>query len=184
MSKSARQQAIEAGELRYYSGVSCPKGHNSFRETRSGGCIECKNAYKRARYHAVTKTHQNEKSRSWKAENKARVKAYNEAYRKANPQYFKQWKQENKGLVNASTYKRRAGKMHRTPNWLLEDDLWLIKEIYDLATLRTKKLGLDWHVDHIIPLQGELVSGLHTPDNLQVIPAAQNILKGNRYPVK
>jgi hypothetical protein len=49
--------------------------------------------------------------------------------------------------------------------------------------LRTKMTGIEWHVDHIIPLQGKNVSGLHTPYNLQVIPASWNTAKGNKFEV-
>ena len=79
-----------------------------------------------------------------------------------------------------STAKRRAARIQRTANWLSEDDLWIIKEIYALAAARTKLHGFTWHVDHIIPLQGKLVSGLHIPGNLQVIPWIDNIKKHNR----
>ena len=72
-------------------------------------------------------------------------------------------------------------KLHRTPAWLTDDDHWMIRQAYDLAALRTRMFGFAWHVDHVIPLQGKYVSGLHTPLNLQVIPAAANIAKANRF---
>jgi hypothetical protein len=78
---------------------------------------------------------------------------------------------------------RRANKMQRTPKWLTDDENWLIREVYSLAAIRTKMHGFSWHVDHIIPLQGALVSGLHVPENLQVIPWLDNIKKANRYVV-
>jgi len=68
----------------------------------------------------------------------------------------------------------------RYPKWLTADDRWMIEQTYELAALRTKMFGFSWHVDHIVPLQGKTVSGLHVPTNLQVIPAIDNIQKGNR----
>jgi hypothetical protein len=59
-------------------------------------------------------------------------------------------------------------------------DLWMMEQAYDIASLRSEMLGFSWHVDHIYPLQGKTVSGLHTPLNLQVIPWSANIRKANR----
>ena len=79
--------------------------------------------------------------------------------------------------------KRRADILKRTPVWLTEDDLWMVEQAYELAALRTRLFGFDWHVDHIIPLRGKRVSGFHTIDNLQVIHAAENIKKSNSFSV-
>ncbi len=68
-----------------------------------------------------------------------------------------------------------------TPTWLDEDDFWWINEVYELAALRTQATGIDWHVDHIVPLQGRKVCGLHVPWNLQVITASENSKKGNKF---
>jgi hypothetical protein len=97
----------------------------------------------------------------------------------------KQLARQKNNLPKFAAYeaKRRAIKMQRTPNWLTVDDLWMIEQAYELAALRTKMLGFVWHVDHIVPLQGKLVSGLHVPWNLQVIPAVENISKNNNFEV-
>ena len=66
----------------------------------------------------------------------------------------------------------RAAKKLRTPKWA---DVNEIKEIYKEAALK----GLT--VDHIIPLQGEIVSGLHVENNLRIIPQPDNDSKGNKF---
>tara|TARA_R110000822_G_scaffold83481_4_gene196621 strand:- start:110 stop:637 length:528 start_codon:yes stop_codon:yes gene_type:complete len=88
--------------------------------------------------------------------------------------YMQEYAKENPQKICAMAAKRRASLRNRTPNWLSDDDLWLIEEVYSLAQMRTKLLGFKWHVDHILPLHGKKVSGLHVPSNLQVIPAIIN----------
>jgi len=62
----------------------------------------------------------------------------------------------------------------RTPNWT---NLEMIRSIYD----EKKKLGREYHVDHIIPLHGRFVSGLHVPENLRIIKRTENLKKGNNF---
>jgi len=71
--------------------------------------------------------------------------------------------------------------MQRTPIWIEE---FLIEEIYDLAQLRSKATGIPHEVDHFIPLQGKLVSGLHVHENLQVISAPENRSKHNKFDIE
>jgi hypothetical protein len=108
-------------------------------------------------------------------------------WRKLNPKHEgvkiakNKWKLNNIAKVRAYTAKRRAAKIQRTPKWLSAFDFWVFEEAYALAALRTKLFGFSWHVDHIIPLQGEKVSGLHVPTNIQVIPWIDNVSKANSF---
>lgn len=68
--------------------------------------------------------------------------------------------------------------MNATPVWA---DAFLIAEVYDLAQRRTNHTGFKWHVDHVIPLNGRNVCGLHVEGNLQVIPWVENLKKGNKF---
>jgi hypothetical protein len=76
---------------------------------------------------------------------------------------------------------RRAAKLSATPSWLSEEDKEKIAGYYFTAQQKTKNLNEVFHVDHIVPLQGKNVCGLHVPWNLQIIPAAANLSKSNQW---
>jgi len=65
------------------------------------------------------------------------------------------------------------------PEWLDKNEVNRIASKYELAKYLSEETGIPWHVDHIIPLQGENVCGLHVPWNLRVIPAYENTNKRN-----
>lgn len=86
-------------------------------------------------------------------------------------------------LAAAATAKRRALKLQRTPAWLTEFDKLKIKCLYSVAAMLTRENKEPWHVDHVIPLQGAFVSGLHVPNNMQILRGVENISKHNNYEV-
>jgi hypothetical protein len=73
---------------------------------------------------------------------------------------------------------RRLVTIRATPGWA---DAQAIRRVYDLAARLESETGLIYHVDHIVPLNGKTVSGLHNQFNLQVLPATENIKKSNRH---
>lgn len=77
--------------------------------------------------------------------------------------------------------KRYTSKKNRTPKWTTEEQLHKIQELYIEAAKLTSETGILHHVDHIIPLQGEEVSGLHVFHNLQILTDLQNIKKSNNF---
>lgn len=77
--------------------------------------------------------------------------------------------------------KYQTSKINAVPKWAASEfEKFAISEIYDLAYRRTKSTGLEWHVDHIVPLRSKRVCGLHCSANMQVIPSVENRIKGNR----
>ena len=125
------------------------------------------------------------KAKQWRDKNKDKQAVAIKAWREQNPEklksIYKDWAQRNRDKVNAKWMQREAGKKNRTPDWLTVDQLWMIEQAYDIAAKRKQIFGFDWHVDHIVPLQGKTVSGLHVPWNLQVIPAVENQRKSNKF---
>jgi len=175
----ARNKAKLLGEVHYFTGKACKNGHIDKRAVINGACLSCA----KEKMTALRAKRNIEKLK--KDREKARIRAIE--WRKLNPnhegtkQSKKQYKIKNKHKVLANTIKRRVSKKHRTPKWLTADDFWMIEQAYELAALRTKMFGFSWHVDHIIPLNGESVSGLHVPLNLQVIPWFENVRKHNKF---
>ena len=113
----------------------------------------------------------NDKSaRKFTANNQERVKEIQRKHDK-----------NNRGKRNAKNAKYISEKLLRTPKWLTKEDFKLIKQFYILAAEQTKNTGLPWHVDHIIPLRGKFVSGLHVPQNLQIIKGSENIKKQHAF---
>jgi hypothetical protein len=95
----------------------------------------------------------------------------------------REWFANNKDKRAAYQGKRKAAQLQRTPKWLTESDLRMIEAKYSLAAMLTRETGITHHVDHIIPLQGKKVSGLHVFSNLRVIPGTDNVKKSNSYQI-
>ena len=111
---------------------------------------------------------------------KAQQKRYKEENKERLAQARKEYREKNKDKINANNAKRRCSRLSRTPKWLNDEHKCKIVSIYTEAKEKTKSTGIAHHVDHIVPLQGKTVSGLHVPWNLQVLPQQDNILKSNK----
>lgn len=111
----------------------------------------------------------NQKAKDYYDINKTKYNHRLNEYRKNNPEKFV--------ALNA---KRRAVKLNATPRWLTKEHLEEIEELFLCARMFRLYTGQEYHVDHIVPLQGKNVCGLHVPWNLQVILAKENLSKSNK----
>lgn len=93
----------------------------------------------------------------------------------------KKWADNNKATLNARNAKRRAIKLSATPSWLTLEDIENIRILYREASNMSNEFQ-KFHVDHIVPLLGNNVCGLHVPWNLQILPAETNLRKSNKNP--
>jgi hypothetical protein len=171
MIPSTRKEALARGYKTYSTGDACLRGHISNRRAKTGECLAC-----RAEHLVV-----------WRKKNPKSVKQHNATQYLNHSEKIKagvkNWSKNNPVKMLVYTRANQAKRNMRNPKWLSPDDKWMIEQAYELAALRTKTFGFSWHVDHILPLQGKTVSGLHTPYNLQVIPGAENVRKSNSFEV-
>lgn len=108
---------------------------------------------------------------TYRKKNAVAIRAKNAAYSKSNPA---------KASQKSSRYTAR--KLRSQPRWLTVFHLAQIEEMYEVAIAVSCQTGIKHHVDHIVPLRGKTVRGLHVPWNLQVIPDEENFYKSNKHP--
>jgi hypothetical protein len=161
-------------------GVDITFVYNSKHGMRCSACV--------AKYMAEYRSNNKERiaalKKAWAEENKEHKAVQDRKYAQAKPEARraarKKWVLLNPGKDTAAKALNSLARKKRVPGWLTPDDLWMISQAYELATLRTTAFGFKWHVDHKLPLNGKTVSGLHVPLNLQVLPWIDNLRKGNR----
>jgi len=109
---------------------------------------------------------------------KDHCKIISKIYHKTNKNYYKIYRKTHRDLWNFAFVKYMISKDQRTPFWA---NLEMIQKFYTKAMKLTKKTGIQYDVDHIIPLHGKNVSGLHVENNLQIITHIKNCQKGNSW---
>ena len=108
------------------------------------------------------------------------ILAYNREYQRTNPKsliWRKRWAKEHPEVYRMSRAARRAREINAMPSWVNKE---AIKAIYTEREFLVRETGIQYHVDHIEPLAGKNVCGLHVPWNLQIITAQENTRKSNK----
>lgn len=143
-------------DKRYFLGLFC-------------WCKECKKKHARENPQIAV---------SWSRENKDRSDAIKNKYVAENREKVREskrkWSKANNKQVLAKTRKYQASKLNATPSWLTKEQLNEMVAIY-------VNCPEGYHLDHIVPLQGKNVKGLHVPWNLCYLPASENSRKSNKY---
>ena len=194
---TTRKEAQAQGLIRYFTGKPCKNGHIAERITSNGTCLQCACGHTQKTYAA----HQDEYQAKARDRAKVRIEsgehaAYQAQWRAENRERHEAsraaWSAENadriKGHRRASYMKNTAKEKHEATlrqrnlreqyDALDPQDQARIDSIYAEGHELNKRDGANtWHIDHIIPLAK---GGAHHPDNLQILPAKENLSKGAR----
>jgi 5-methylcytosine-specific restriction endonuclease McrA len=180
-----RKEAQATGAKFYFTGEPCVRGHIALRKTK-GSCLECvKEDW------ALDNERRKEKPKTEAA--KAAGKRYYEKNRQAviaraaaRPAEEKrrnraEYKDRNVDVVRADTSVRKRRHREATPRWLTPAERLQMRDLYVQARKLTELTRERYVVDHIVPLRGEAVCGLHVPWNLRVITQEENLKKSNKH---
>jgi len=206
-----KKEAKEQGLKLFFTAIPCNHGHISDRIIKTGACLECTHVtnakwrkenheHETARWKKYKKENHEmlkEKGRINYWNNHEEMLKYGAIYREENREKErlrgKKYHNENKEIANAacrnwlknnpdksaySSRRRRKLLERATPPWYEKD---LIKQLYLKRNELSETWGMELHVDHIIPLQGKNVSGLHCWDNLQLLEKSLNLSKGYKF---
>jgi len=141
-----------------------------------------RNKEKLQKYYLDNKVAFRANGKKWRQSNKERVNGQAKKRRDENPEKSRiscqKWRRNNLEKDAKRTQDYRVRKISAKPSWANDEyiSLW-----YMLAKIEEKRTGKDVHVDHIVPLRGKTVCGLHCEDNMQLLFGTENSSKGNRW---
>lgn len=196
-------EAIEKGLDKYMRGTPCRKGHVGFRSTRTDACLHCKkNTVNRYRKKPGIRERENQYGKDYRSrrqddlEYKEQRNLRMRESRKRHPNTRKRWRQNNRARDLANEHARRRRNPQKfieyqktrservkraTPSWLSEEHQYQMILVYEERDNRNLEGDTVWEVDHVVPIQGKKVCGLHVPWNLQVSPRSENRSKSNYF---
>lgn len=145
--------------------LGCFTKHPASADRLQPKCKKCRSEYDKSRYHLV-RDKQIERARVWNLAHPERVREIGRAMDR---------RRMGQQTAKKTSYDARIKRA--TPPWA---DLSAIAEAYEVSDVLSRG-GVRFHVDHIIPIRGKTVSGLHVENNLQVIPAYMNLRKGAAF---
>jgi 5-methylcytosine-specific restriction endonuclease McrA len=184
----SRGAAKAAGLTRYFTGSPCPHGHVAQRMVSTYACVVCLAEYTKRfwaerpglkkQWQERVKERRQQQKEARKPRYAERNRAYARRYYRENKEKIAQRMRERPWVSRARVRLRQATQAKATPPWV---DVSAIRDIYRSAEEATRATGVLHSVDHIVPLRGRGVCGLHVPWNLQVMTMEENRRKSNRF---
>ena len=131
--------------------------------------VKEKNRERSRKHYWENREYKLEVARKYRENNKEKIRERDKDYVKRNP-----------GKLRAIKSKRKKKVRLATPSWLSKEQFNDIEQFYKKAIELEEKTGIPHQVDHIVPIQGKEVCGLHVPWNLQVLTRDENRKKSNK----
>lgn len=179
-----RDESAKAGQKYYFTGVPCTHGHVSLRYTKSNACLDCQteacrkyNAEKRVIKAPDQETKDRKKLSRWLK----RQDNLEEARRK-DREAAQEWRKKNPGKYSEYNAPYRSNRKEATPAWLSKEHKEEMKNLVRERRRLTELTGTVHEVDHIYPVKGKTVCGLHVPWNMRVITKSENAVKWCKMP--
>lgn len=165
-----RKQAIEAGLTHFFTGEPCAHGHLAMRYTSNKRCVKCAyEGYGEGRGRA-----------------RADARAVGEPFYQGRPcprGHTKRYATTSVCFECARENSLARSRQERKakPSWFSVHDASTISRTRKLADLMSEITGEPWELDHIVPIMGKNVCGLHVAGNIQAMPRSLNRRKSNRF---
>lgn len=196
-----RRVAKALGMPRYFNGKPCARGHVCERNTCNKKCVQCRRdeqnarnarperkvsraAYDRQRWEN-DRERLEAKNRRYYVQNADAVNAQKRGYWAENRDRMaiarSHWTAGNRHVIRHHNAARKQHVERATPPWA---DMAAIAAVYAEAERLARETGTPHHVDHVIPLRGKIVYGLHVQGNLRPLPWSANLAKWNKLPAE